>query len=83
MITNLLIDLAHTVIAWLIGVRPAWTVTLPPSIHQFTGLILSLDPVIPATETLTCLGLAATLATAMIGFKWLKQVVDWIMDVIP
>lgn len=83
MITELLLKLLQNTIVFFESVRPEWEWTLPEGVTTAVAMMKGFNNVVPVNEVLICASLYVGLITALVGWKWLIKVIDWIADVIP
>lgn len=83
MIVNALIDLVNTLLTYAISLRPAWEWHIPSQVSGAITWISGLDYLLPVTETFQAGALALTLLLAVYGWKWVKQLFDWVVAMIP
>ncbi len=83
MITDALLSFGLIVFNFFWGLLPEWTWTMPPPVGSLITLARSLDWIAPVTEFGQVLGLSCALFAALWGWKLVKQLIDWVMAIIP
>jgi hypothetical protein len=84
MITDALLAILLTLCSSVFALLPSWTWPVPDeAIGHIVGEITRWDQVVPVTEMFVIMGIVATLFVALIAFKVVKQVIDWITAVTP
>jgi len=82
MITTAIIQLAYSLISWLINIFPASTgfpAAATTAFSSLGGYIGVWDPILPIATLATCVSLVFALEIGIFGFKTLK----WIFSHIP
>ena len=83
MITNLLLDILTALCNFFVATLPPFSITLPGSIVQFAQWLMGFNNMFPMSEILVISALSANIVTIVTGVRWTKQVIDWIVGIIP
>jgi len=82
MIPNAIIQIAYSVLSWLIGILPTST-GFPQQAHDamagLGGYLTMWSPILPIATLLTCLGIVFGVEIGIFSFKGIK----WIISHIP
>jgi hypothetical protein len=84
MITDILLTWVRALLETIFSFLPQWTVTIPT--EQIQGLVYEAtkwNAIAPVFELFTIGGLVVTVFTCLVGFKFVKWVIDSIIAVIP
>lgn len=82
MIVDALIKLVILIVDAFNAILPPWHLEIP-GLQAFVAHISRWNAWVPVTELGLMIGIVVSLSGVMIVWKLGKQVVDWIMDVIP
>jgi len=82
-ITDWALGLVSSLIEWLLSVLPQWSFHLPGGFMDFIAGMKSYDDYFPISEVLTCLALTVSLFSAMLTYKLVVKIIDWVTAVIP
>ncbi len=83
MITDAFLEILLALVEGIWALLPPWTLTLPAG---FAGLVAALsywDAVAPMSELMAITTMSGAIGVAIIAFKWLLKVVDWIVGIFP
>jgi hypothetical protein len=83
MILDSFFAIANQLIQYIMSVRPVWN---PPGSNEVSNFMIFLaqwDWILPIHETLICAASVTGLIVAMIAWKWIIKLADWVADIIP
>lgn len=84
MLSDVFLTVISTLLSILVSAVTGFTnFPLSTTVEQAITFLGRLDPVLPVHELTICLSLMIGFVVAFFGFKWVKQIIDWVIDVIP
>jgi len=83
MITDALLNIFLAALNWAWGLLPAWDVPVPPEIAALVSELSKWNKIVPFAELMLITGLFASVFGAVVAFKAIIKVVDWVADIIP
>jgi hypothetical protein len=83
MITDLILNLLYGIVEFFWNLVPDWTIAVPAGTHGLAAWFSRFDGVAPFSEVMQITGLVGGLIAALVGFKLVKMIVDWVTALIP
>jgi hypothetical protein len=83
MITDALLRVFDAILGWFVGLLPTWSIGVPSGFGAVVQGLGAWDSLLPVTESFVIVALVGTVFFGAVAMKWLKQVIDWVADIIP
>ncbi len=84
LITDFLLEVLRVICFGIVDALPAWTMPVDTvALQGIKDTVYAWDKWIPVVEVFNIGVAVATIFVALIAFKWVIKVVDWIADIIP
>lgn len=83
MIVDLLIDIVSWTANLVGSALPTINLSLPSGLFGILDWAVMYDQVLPLHEAFLVLAFIIATTVGLFMFKWSKQLIDWLMDIIP